>query len=179
MSAGDVQIASQNEAVSLLGKVTGNTDSSVLSYEWTQVSGPAQVDFANGKTLTASFIPKVAGDYVFQLKVSNSAGFKTANTKVAVKGVSTTPFFAISAGDAQLVGLDTVATLKGMLISGTPAPVNVDYVWKQLSGSTVSLANSNTLEASFVTKAAGVYDFSLTASSGGVVKTTTTSVVVK
>ena len=177
VNAGAVQIASQNEAVSLVGTVTGNTDSSVLSYEWTQVSGPSQVDFANGKTLTPSFIPKVAGEYVFQLKVSNSTGFKTANTKVAVKA-ATTPFFAVSAGAVQLLEIDKVATLKGSLVSGTPAPVNVEYTWKQLSGPTVSLANSNTLEASFTTKVAGVYEFSLTASSGGVIKPTTTSVVV-
>lgn len=180
VEAGDVQVGKIGEPVSLVGKVAGNAAAGTLTYEWTQVSGPQQVLFANEKSLNASFIPQVSGTYVFQLKVSNATGFKTATTTVAIDAAqSTTPFFIVSAGDAQLADAGTVVTLKGEVAAGTPPPSNITYLWEQTSGLPITLSNSTSLQATFIPSAAGHYEFRLTASSNGVVKTSTTVVSVK
>lgn len=180
VDAGKVQVGKIGDAVALTGAVTGNAADGTLTYEWSQVSGPQQVVFANDKTLNASFIAQASGTYVFQLKVSNATGFKTSTTTVAIDAAqSTTPFFVVSAGDAQLANVNTVVTLKGAVAAGTPAPTNISYQWEQTSGLPITLSNATSLQASFIPSAAGYYEFKLTASSNGVVKTSTTVVSVK
>ena len=180
VQAGDVQIGKIGVPVSLIGTVTGNAAVGTLAYEWSQVSGPQQVIFANEKSLNASFIPQASGSYVFQLKVSNSEGFKTATTTVSIDvAKSTIPFFAVTAGDVQIGVLKTIVPLKGTVIAGIPAPTNLTYQWVQKSGTPVALANSTSLQASFIPVVPGQYEFELAATSDGVTKTSSTTVAVE
>lgn len=184
VSAGSLKSAPVSTTVSLAGSVGGTVNASELRYKWVQVSGPEATLFGN-ESLTPQFAANVAGDYVFELQVTRTGSqpqTMTSRTLVMVYSTddsSVTPFFAVSAGDAQVSDPAPVAVvLQGEIVTGQPAPTNVAYTWTQLDGPNVVLNNANTLKASFVAQDPGLYVFELKAVAGGVVKTATTSVQV-
>lgn len=181
VSAGDIQATTAGSRVTLNGAVGGNTDASKLTYSWTQVSGPANVTLSNAETLTPQFLSTTGGTYVFRLTATANGSQKSAETVVSIESVSTsgtTPVFAVSAGDAQVLKVNVAGKLTGVLASGTPAPTNVAYSWTQVSGPAVTVANATSLVASFVPTAVGTYEFRITATAAGVSKTSNTTVLV-
>lgn len=181
LQAGDIQVGKLAMPVLLTGKVTGTVEPTTLNYEWLKVSGPDTGVIANANTLNASFIPNASGTYVFQLTAGNTDGFKVSNTTVAIAApaLAPTPFFIVSAGDAQLVQVNTVVVLKGQIAAGSPAPENITYQWVQRSGPSAVLSNPTSLQASFVAPAVGEYTFEVTATAGGISKTSNTAVSVR
>lgn len=182
VDAGTVQVVQLKDVVQLKGSTVGTATN--LTYQWTQVSGPTQITLANANTLTPSFIAQTSGDYVFQLSVSNAKGSKTAVTSVTVaaapvESAPPTPTFAITAGNAQLLQPNSIVVLKGEVATSTPAPANITYLWKQVSGPTVVISNANSLQASFVGQQVGEYEFMLTATDGTTPKSASTSVVIQ
>ncbi|MCC5612595.1 hypothetical protein LC612_39350, partial [Nostoc sp. CHAB 5834] len=86
-------------------------------------------------------------------------------------------FFGVSAGNAQVVTAPDAVTLTGTVVTGTPAPSPIAYQWTQVDGpETVTVSNSNSLVASFVATAPGLYTFELAGTAGGVTKRTVTTV---
>jgi hypothetical protein len=73
VSAGDAKVQAVNLSATMPGVVTtqGPISGAVFTYAWTQVGAtPAVVDISNASSLTASFIPTVAGSYTFMLSVT-------------------------------------------------------------------------------------------------------------
>ncbi len=184
VSAGDIQVKLTGETIALAGKVaiTGNLSSDNLVYRWTQVSGP-EVAVIGQNQLDAQFRPLAKGDYVFDLTVSRADDpsiFRTDRTLVAVydpADASREPFYAVYAGDAQIVEAGKVVRMEGSLRTGNPAPENVSYKWTQMSGPVaVIIANDATLSASFVSTTQGTYVFQLTATAGTMNKVSVTTV---
>jgi hypothetical protein len=68
-NAGSDQTVRLGSVVQLDGRASSDPENDPLSYGWKQTNGPA-VTLSNGDTATASFIPTVAGDYTFDLVVS-------------------------------------------------------------------------------------------------------------
>ena len=179
VNAGTIQSVNINTPVSLAGTVTGTVAAQNPSYQWTQTSGPAATLVqANG--LTAQFVPATAGTYAFTLTVTRTdgvAGVQTAQTVVVVSDPST-QVFGIFAGNAQIVAITKPVILQGTLAASATLAPNVVYQWTQVSGTTVTLSNANTLTASFVAPATGLYSFQLSATAGGVTESATTTVQV-
>lgn len=70
VSAGDAKAGYVNSAIVLTGTVTvQGSISPIMSYQWEQIAGPA-VTLMNANAQHASFIPEVAGLYVFQFNVT-------------------------------------------------------------------------------------------------------------
>lgn len=91
VNAGNAQAVAVNTATSMAGTVStqGSHSGAIFTYEWTQVgASPATVTISNKNSLTASFIPTIAGTYSFQLSVTSNQGgliqTRTAQTQVLV-----------------------------------------------------------------------------------------------
>lgn len=184
VNAGALQAAPVNVAVTLNGTVGGTVPTQDLAYNWVQVDGPG-VNLFRANSLTAEFLPTAAGEYTFELRVNragDASSVQTSRTMVAVYspyGSPSAPFFAVTAGDVQIVGPSPLPVkLNGSIVTGTPAPDNVVYKWTQVSGDPVTLANDATLQASFIAPAVGLYTFELSATAGGVTKKAVTAVQV-
>ena len=182
VSSGDTQRALLNAIVVLKGTVASGTPApSNITYLWTQTGGAA-VSLSNANSLQASFSVPSSGTYTFRLTATSDGVVKTSDTNVIVDVISnsaTIPFFIVSAGDAQLAQVNKVVLLKGAIASGSPAPDNITYQWVQKSGPAVVLSNPTSLQASFVPPTIGQYAFEVTATAGGISKTSNTTVSVQ
>lgn len=182
VDAGSIQVAPTGVSVKLQGSLQGS-DTSNVNVRWVQTGGPGVTLFGQN-TLQAEFLPTQAGEYQFELRgyrADNETDARSDTTMVAVYSTydsPVTPVFAVSAGDAQVVGPDAPVVLTGEVAQGTPAPDNMTYQWSQISGPAVTLSNDKTIRASFIAPEPNLYTFLLTVSAGGVTKTAVTSVQV-
>lgn len=182
VDAGSIQVAPTGVSVKLQGSLQGG-DTSNVNVRWVQTGGPGVTLFGQN-TLQAEFLPTQAGEYQFELRGSradNEADTRSDTTLVAVYSTydsPVAPVFAVSAGDAQVVGPAAPVVLTGEVVQGTPAADNVTYQWSQMSGPAVTLSNDNTIRASFIAPEPNLYTFMLAVTAGGVTKTAVTSVQV-
>ncbi|UOQ68634.1 PKD domain-containing protein [Hymenobacter volaticus] len=79
----DKTITLPTNSTSLTGSGT-DTDGSVASYTWAQVSGPNNATFSSKTVATPTISGLVAGPYVFSLVVTDNAGATSAADQVAV-----------------------------------------------------------------------------------------------
>ena len=178
VSAGDAKTAALNSTVALNGAVDvqtgGATSTATYAYKWTQVSGPTVV-LANTNAKTASFVPTVAGTYVFSLDVSatSTGGTITANglTQVVVLPAAspanpTTANVAMSvnAGAIQTALPNAIVTLTGTkTVQGTDTGVTYAYQWVQTdvatAPATVAITNASSTNASIRVALPGIYYF--------------------
>lgn len=184
VSAGNIQNVKVNDTVVLQGTVTGTATGASVTYQWSQVGAtPAAVTLSNAGSQAASFIPSVAGTYTFDLLVTQTqdgvATTVTGRTQVVVTAGTPAGSFIVSAGNVQNVTVGAATTLTGTVTpqgTGT-GTVTYTYAWTQVGAvpAAVTLANANTLTASFIPSVAGTYTFDLTvtASSGGSITTNT------
>lgn len=177
VSAGDLQVVKKGDIARLTGTVSNVAANGTLTYQWSGVGpGNAPVTLYNDQTLTPQFTATQTGDHEFVLKVTQSGAspiVKEARTLVNVQDVSTTPYFTVSAGTAQLVQSGSVVNLTGKVANGTPAPTNLAYTWEFVSGpAPVNLSGANSVTSSFVAPAVpGDYRLRFKAESAGVSKT--------
>ena len=85
--AGGNLTATVNETVTLNGSNSSDPNGDVLEYQWTDASNPVGATFAidNADQANATFVPDVAGTYVFRLKVTDPVGASdTDNVEVVV-----------------------------------------------------------------------------------------------
>jgi len=171
--------AAGDDARVLAGQVatldgSGSTDDvGVVSYAWTQTSGPA-VALSGADTALASFTPAAAGTYGFSLTVTDVRG-ATGSDTVTVTAVpppvaragadqTTRPF-----RNVQLDGRGSTASATGSTLS---------YAWSQVGGQAASLSGANTATPRFVTGKSGAYAFSLTVTDSLTGATSTDTVTV-
>ncbi|UOQ68635.1 malectin [Hymenobacter volaticus] len=98
----DKTITLPTNSTSLTGSGT-DTDGSVASYTWAQVSGPNNATFSSKTVATPTISGLVAGPYVFSLVVTDNAGATSAADQVAVTVNSaptggTTAVYRLNAG---------------------------------------------------------------------------------
>jgi hypothetical protein len=144
---------------------TGSTDpdGTIVSYAWSQVSGPSVSTFTNGNTATASVSALTAGTYIFQLLVTDNDGASSsAEVKVTVSpATSVNPIANAGANQTITLPLDSV-TLNGSA-SSDPSGTIVSYNWTKSSGpgsGTIASVGSTTTLVNNLTQ--GVYIFKLT-----------------
>jgi hypothetical protein len=79
----------------LLLPLFGNTQSKILKYEWTKISGPAQFRIITPDSATTQITNLVAGIYQFELKVTNAYNISAKDTMVlTVNSLVNKPFIA-------------------------------------------------------------------------------------
>ncbi len=148
-------------STNLDGSLSADPDGSIVSYSWTQISGPSTSTILGGTLSIATATNMVAGVYTYQLTVTDNRGASnSANVKITVNGSGALPPIA-NAGANQTITLPVnSATIDG---SGSSAPSGsiVSYVWSEKSGPS-SISVSNTAQNTLNNLKAGVYVFFLT-----------------
>ena len=152
--------------VNLNGEVTGAVSSDLMTYTWTQTSGPA-VSLVNPNSLATSFTPSAAGSYVFQLSVKDTITGVT-QTSLTTVVANNNALFVLNAGNSQSIvaqsGVYAAVTLPATVTGTEVANTDViTYAWTQTSGPSITLANANNATASFVPSGPGTYIFQVVA----------------
>jgi TolB protein len=70
----DQVISLPTNTVSLNGSASTDPDNNITSYQWTKISGPSSFTIANPNSLQTQVTNLVAGDYQFELKVTDQFG---------------------------------------------------------------------------------------------------------
>ena len=173
-NAGPDESVITGEVVTLDGSASSDPDNQLLTFSWHVVSAPAgsavtDASFTGGSTPQATFTTDVDGVYTIDLEVND--GSLTAIDTVVI--TATTPPNATpnaNAGVEQQVEINTTVLLDGSA-SNDPDnyPQALTYRWyfaAKPAGSTASITNANTEQASFIPDVTGVYALSLEVSDG-------------
>ncbi|MBN9385178.1 MAG: T9SS type A sorting domain-containing protein [Chitinophagaceae bacterium] len=161
VNAGPDQTITWPSRANVAGTATA-TNSTVKSYQWLQVSGPAVAYFINSKVAQTQAVGLVAGTYVFKLTVTGSTGLTASDEMILTVKPGTPPTLTVDAGVDQTVILPSRATLTGSGRSTNNAITG--YQWTQVSGPAVAyFVNSKAAQTQAVGLVAGIYVFRLTA----------------
>jgi len=161
----DLTVALPNDAT-LNGTATddGLPAGSVLTIQWSKVSGPGTVTFANPNSAITPASFSESGTYVLRLTASDSAFAPSDETTVTVDPINQPP--VVNAGADLVVYLPGLAALNGTATDdGFPPGSLLTLQWSKVSGPgtvTFSAADAASTTASF--SEAGAYDLKLTAS---------------
>lgn len=137
-----------------------DTDGTIASYSWTQISGPSVSILTNKLTSALTISGLAIGNYVYSLQVKdNSGNTDTDYIKMTVTAPNVTPVANAGADKTITLPVNSVSiTGTGTDADGTIA----SYAWSKVSGSSATLsgASTATLTASALTE--GSYTFRLT-----------------
>ena len=142
------------------GSETGGT---IMSYAWTEVSGPSTPTFGTNYEAQTSVTGLVQGTYTFQLTVTDANGVKATSTvEVTVNAAPVVPGTpSADAGSDQTITLPTNSTTltgSGSVTNGTI----VSYAWTEVSGpSTPTFGSAGQSTTTVGGLVQGVYKFQL------------------
>ena len=150
-NAGVDQTVDEGVTVNLTGTAT-DSDGTVSTYAWTQVSGTA-VTLTNANMQNASFVaPSTASQtsiaLVLRLTVTDDDG-ATGFSDITVTVNTTNQAPVASAGVDQTVNEQTTVPLDASGSTDADGMIST-YAWSQVSGPNVSLVNADAAAASFV-----------------------------
>ena len=148
--AGIDQTVVEGTAVTLDGSASTDSDGAIVSYTWSQVSGPP-INLSGANSVRATFqAPEVDADtaLVFQVQVEDDDG-ATATDRLSVT-VTDVPAVApdARAGINQTVVEGTVVTLDGSASTDSDGTI-VSYTWSQVSGPPVDISDANSVWVTF------------------------------
>ncbi|MFT4016270.1 MAG: T9SS type A sorting domain-containing protein [Agriterribacter sp.] len=137
--------------------------SSIASYSWSKVSGPASYKIANANAVTTVFSNLAEGVYVFRLKVTDKNGLSSsADTKIVVQAAAKVAPKAVVNGGGVIKLPTNSKILSGTASTPAPGSSIASYYWSKVSGpSSYKISNSNIKETIFSNLAEGVYVFRL------------------
>jgi len=158
-NAGTDLTAEGGETVNLdgSGSANSNTSIAIVSYSWTQTTGPT-VNLQNSDTATPSFVAPVVSvttEIIFELTVTDANGnTDTDNIKVTIAPQPTNQQPLANAGDDQSVNSNESVTLDGKSSSDPDTGDSIAiFSWTQTAGPNVPLLNDDTAVASFTAPA--------------------------
>lgn len=152
-------------SISLGSSGTYDPDGSILSYLWSQESGPAPATLANTNSATLQVGGLRKGSYYFKLVVTdNKGGVSTGYVHVFVDGEETLANIppVANAGSDQVKTLpDSTATLSGTASVDQDGLIS-QYQWRQLNGPSAAWLSAAASSVTSVAKLqAGTYAFEL------------------
>ena len=153
--AGDDRISVMNNMVTL-NALGSSDDSEVMEYEWKQLSGPP-VSLSDPASSMPTFVPEVAGLYVFSLRVADGDGLWSLREDVVNITVLQPP--VANAGTDRKVAIGTTVILNGT--ASTDDGSITAYDWSQVDGPPTVLTSEISDRPSFVPLEKGVYVFAL------------------
>lgn len=139
-----------------------DTDGSIVSYTWTQRSGPSSANLSGTSSSTLTCNNLLEGTYTFRLTATDDDGasaFDEINVVVNPEAANIPP--SANAGNNQTINLPTNSTT----ISGSgsdPDGSITSYTWQKISGPSASLANTNSPTLTVNSLVEGIYTFRLT-----------------
>jgi dienelactone hydrolase len=165
-NAGTDQTKSLAATLTLTGSGV-DTDGSIASYSWKQLSGPSSASLTNATAATVSLSNLKVGIYTFSFQVKdNSGNTDTDYVKLTVNQPNVLP--TVNAGTDKSITLPT----NSVMLTGTASDSDgtiATYAWTKVSGSTATLTGGNTanLSASALTSGAYVFRLTVTDNQGG------------
>jgi hypothetical protein len=147
------------------GSYDDNTQTNLLQYAWSFVSvptGSVVTTLTGVNTMTPSFVPDLAGNYVVQLVVTDQDGLSSRPSQVTI-GENLPP--TANAGPDQVVIVNHSVALNGSAID--PDGDSIAYNWQftgEPTGSNAQLAQPNSATTTFLPDLPGVYVATLTPS---------------
>lgn len=161
--AGQDQNVQEGSPVVLDGTGSYDPDVETLTYQWTQISGPA-VTLLGGNpampTFTAPSVGPAGETLVFDLTVTDPHNLTDPDSvSVLVTNVNHPP--VANAGADQTVNENTLVTLNGTL-SADPDLDALNFTWTQTVGLSVVLTGANTASPTFTAPLVGVGGNTLT-----------------
>ena len=181
VDAGPARTITLPSTASLDGTVTDDgKPSGTLTQNWTKVSGPGTVTFANASAVdtTASF--SVAGTYSLRLTASDSA-LSASDTVTVTVNAAPVPNAApvVDAGPARTITLPSTASLDGTVTDDGKPSGTLTQSWTKVSGpGTVTFANASAVDTTASFSVAGTYSLRLTASDSALSASDTVTVTV-
>ncbi|WP_171041140.1 YHYH protein [Pseudoalteromonas aurantia] len=175
-NAGSDQTVRVADVVTVSGSLSSDADNDTLSYTWSVVSKPSQSNtvLSSSTSESVQLTPDSAGTYQLSLVVNdgkmNSVADMITITAEAQAGAPTA-----SAGDDQSVIVGDFVALSGSQSSGE----GLTYQWQLVSkpdNSSAQLNNKAQVSAEFNADIAGVFELSLTVTSGTLSATDTLKV---
>lgn len=164
-------------SVHLNGMASSAPSGTIISYEWTRVSGPSVVSFSPANAVQTTVGSLSVGTYVFQLKVTDSNGKSaTASVTVTVKAAPVPP--QADAGENITIQLPlNHVLLDGSASRGGSGNIK-QYRWSKASGPTAgTIVNGNQAATAVQQLEEGVYEFQLEVTNEHDLKATSVVVV--
>jgi len=148
--------------VTLDGSGSYDTDGTIVSYEWVQVSGFGGVTITNSSSAVAGLQGLQAGTYVFQLTVTDNYGATgSAQVTITVTG-SSNGVVAVAGADTTIAYPASTAVLNGSQSYATNSTI-ASYSWSEVSGPSSATISTDSNAVSTVSQLeAGAYVFELT-----------------
>ena len=146
-NAGLNQTTSYNQVVTLDGSASTDSDGTISSYAWSQISGTG-VELSSPSEQTTIFTsPSVEGDLVFRLVVIDDQSASDSDTiTISIVNTNINPI-AVAGGD-QVVGVSELVTLDGSASTDPDGAIS-SYLWSQISGQAVTLSATNEATTTF------------------------------
>ena len=156
--------------ITLRGNLSNDPDGSIVSYKWTQDSGPSLLISTPDSVVTLARNVAVSGVYVFRLTVTDNLGSSSSSTVTititpALDGISGTPTVNIvpvanpGQGATFVLQWNTIS-LNGNL-SNDPDGTITSYKWIQESGPALDITTSDSVSALARNPVVGSYVFRL------------------
>src|SRR6185369_3282152 len=180
VNAGADRTSAWPGTVDLLGAVSddGLPIGSIVAANWSTVSGPGKVTFADSHSPNTSVTFAAPGVYVLRLSATDSEFSASDDVTVSVSQFNQAPI--VNAGPDQLITLPTCSSLSGTATDdGLPTGSTLTYRWVKMSGpGTVNFANASSLATGACFSTAGAYVLRLTASDSGLAASDNITVIV-
>ena len=138
------------------------TNGTIASYSWTQVSGPSTATIASSSAASTAVSGLVQGAYTFKLTVTDGLGITASATVTVTVNAPAAGAPSANAGSDQTITLPTnSATLTG---SGSETNGTITgYSWTQASGpSTAAIGSASSASTTVSGLVKGTYIFTLT-----------------
>lgn len=163
----DQTITLPTDSAILNGILSFDPDGTIVSYQWTKISGPNANNILS-QTVQTKVDGLVQGVYQFELKITDNGGLFTKDTMqvVVVNPAQNQPPIAC-AGPDQVITLPNIATLNGSC-SADPDNNITSYSWTKISGPTsYSITNINAVQTAFTNLEQGIYQVELKVTDAG------------
>jgi hypothetical protein len=176
-SAGADQEGVVGVQATLSGAGSSDPDGDALSFEWRTTASPGgiPVSLAGAASAQASFTPTAAGEYEFELTVSD--GELAARDTVSVNVVEAPPTPSVDAGPDQSITLGATATVTAVITNGGGSTTGTWTVASRPAGSTAALTQTG-LSASLTPDVIGEYALAFAFDNGFFVVTDTVRITV-
>src|ERR1051325_6447433 len=166
VNAGPDAVVYLPATATLSGNVTddGLPAGAMLTIQWSKVSGPGAVTFANASSASTTASFSEAGTYVLRLTATDTEFNATDDATITVYPANQPP--VVDAGPDRAIKLPSVAVLDGVVIDdGLPPASTLAIHWSKVSGpGTVTFANAGSAGTTASFSDPGVYVLKLTAS---------------
>jgi Secretion system C-terminal sorting domain/PKD domain len=156
--------------LTLDGSGSYDTDGTIVSYNWVELSGDGGVTIVNSSQAEPTIYGLIAGTYVFQLTVTDNTGASaTATVTITVSAAVTPPPPPTAPAPVANAGRDTTIALPASSVeldgsgSTDPSGETLSYQWTEQSGpGTAAIAFSGSATTTVSGLQPGLYIFKLT-----------------